>query len=196
MVQSPGPDSQFAEFFKNAGETFIEAMTVMMNIIWRRGKIPSSWKLANIKLLRKAGKTDNYSTASYRPISLTCIMCKLMERIILERMVAFIEGNRLIDAAQEGFRKNHSTTTALLRLPQAIIDGFNDGETTIAWFIDLEKAYDSAWREGLIVQLHRLGFKDKTWRWINNFLSERKPRCMLREYEGEEFTTSIGLPQV
>ena len=66
--------------------------------------------------LRKPGKSTYYSTSSYRPISLTCIMCKLMERVILERLVAYIEGNRLIDPTQEGFRKNHSTTNVLLRL--------------------------------------------------------------------------------
>ena len=170
-------------------------MTVMMNIIWRRGEIPSPWKAANIKFLRKAGKTDYYSPSAYRPISLTCVMCKLMERIILERMVAYIEGNRLIDATQEGFRKNHSTTTALLRLSQAIIDGFNSGEMTIAWFVDLEKAYDSVWREGLMVLLHRLGITGKIWKWINNFLSDRKAKCILGGFEGEEFSTSIGLPQ-
>ena len=75
--------------------------------------------------LRKPGKSTYYSTSSYRPISLTCIMCKLMERVILERLVAYLEGNRLIDPTQEGFRKQHSTTNALLRLVQSIVDGFN-----------------------------------------------------------------------
>jgi hypothetical protein len=55
-------------------------------------------------------------------------MCKLMERVILERLVAYIEGNRFIDPTQEGIRKNHSTTNALLRLVQSIVDGFNKGE--------------------------------------------------------------------
>ena len=77
--------------------------------------------------LRKPGKSTYYSTSSYIPISLTCIMCKLMERVILERLVAYIEGNRLIYTTQEGFRKNHSTTNALLRLVQSIVDGFNLG---------------------------------------------------------------------
>ena len=66
---------------------------------------------------------------------------------------------------------------------------------TIAWFVDLEKAHDSVWREGLTVLLHKLGIKGKTWTWINNFLSDRKARCILKEFEGKEFTTSIDLPQ-
>ena len=66
-------------FFKNAGENFIKAMEVMMNIGWTKGELPSEWKTAIIKFLRKPGKSTYYSTSSYRPISLTCIMCKLME---------------------------------------------------------------------------------------------------------------------
>jgi hypothetical protein len=65
----------------------------MMNIGWRKGELPSEWKTAIVKFLRKPGKSTYYSTSSYRPISLTCIMCKLMERVILERLVAYIEGN-------------------------------------------------------------------------------------------------------
>jgi hypothetical protein len=55
-----------------------------------------------------------------------------MERLILERLVAYIEGNRLIYPTQEGFRKNHSTTNVLLRLVQSIVDGFNKDECTLA----------------------------------------------------------------
>jgi hypothetical protein len=108
-----------------------------------------------------------------------------MERVILERLVAYIEGNRLIDPTQEGFRKNHSTTNALLRLVQSIVDGFNKDECTLAWLVDLEKAYDFIWREGLMVKLYNMGIKDKFWRWINNFLSGRIARCILGDFLGE-----------
>lgn len=79
-------------------------------------------------------------------------MCKLMERVIRERLVAYIEGNRLTDPTQEGFRKNHYTTNALLRLVQSIVDGFNKDECTLAWLEDLEEAYDSIWHNGETVQ--------------------------------------------
>ncbi|CAC5415242.1 unnamed protein product [Mytilus coruscus] len=102
---APGPDQQFAKFFRHAGEKFTEAIVTMMNIIWQKGEIPTEWKMADVKFLRKPGKTSYYSSSSYRPISLTCVICKLMERVILERIVVYIEGHRLIDLTQEGFRK-------------------------------------------------------------------------------------------
>jgi hypothetical protein len=55
------------------------------------------------------------------------------------------------------------------------VDGFNKDECTLAWLVDLEKAYDSIWHEGLMVKLYNMGIKGKIWRWINNFLSGRTP---------------------
>ncbi len=81
------------------------------------------------------------------------------------RMYGFVEVNNIIDAEQEGFRKNHSTTQAVMRLVQDIFNGFNKKEATMAVFIDLEKAFDSVWREGLLVKLHALGIQGKTWKW-------------------------------
>jgi hypothetical protein len=56
-------------------------------------------------------------------------------------------------------------------------------------------AYDSIWREGLMVKLYNMGIKDKIWRWINNFLSGRIARCILGDFLGEEFETKIDLQQ-
>ena len=75
------------------------------------------------------------------------------------RLNGFIEHNNIIDGEQEGFRKFHSTTSALLRLVQGIYNGFNNKENTLAAFIDLEKAFDSIWRDGLLVKLHRFGIR-------------------------------------
>ncbi|CAG2242411.1 unnamed protein product [Mytilus edulis] len=103
--KSPGADDHFPELFKFAGPNFIEAMRVMINLSWNNGKLPTEWKTANVKFLRKQGKTNYYSPSSYRPISLTSVMCKITERIILNRLAAFIEGMQIIDINQEGFRK-------------------------------------------------------------------------------------------
>lgn len=66
-----------------------------------------------------------------------------MERIVLTRLEVFVEGNNLIDEEQEGFRRYHCTTYAVLKLVQDIKEGFNNGEMTAAHFTDMENAYDS-----------------------------------------------------
>ena len=62
-------------------------------------------------------------------------------------------------------------------------------------FIDMEKAFDSVWRDGLLVKMHNLGIRGNVWSWISNSLSDRTVRCYLKGTHVEEFTTNVGLPQ-
>ena len=107
----------------------------------------------------------------------------------------FIEHNNIIDGEQEGFRKFHSTTSAMLRLVQGIYNGFNNKKNTLAAFIDLEKAFESIWRDGLLVKLHRFGIRGRLWKWIEGFLCDRKARCHLKGQYGPISFTTVGLPQ-
>ena len=83
----------------------------------------------------------------------------------------------------------------MLRLVQGIYNGFNNKENTLAAFIDLEKAFDSVWRDGLLVKLHRFGIRGRLWKWIEGFLRDRKARCHLKGQYGPIFFTTVGLPQ-
>ena len=86
-------------------------------------------------------------------------------------------------------------TYAVLKVVQSICEGFGNRESTLACFIDIEKAYDSVWREGLMVKLSKLGIKGRMWGWIFSFLSDRKGKCKIGEFIGGEFTSCTGLPQ-
>ena len=133
--------------------------------------------------------------SAYRPISLTSVVGKLMERIVTSRLEAYLESNNILDKEQEGFRHFRSTTKALLTFVQSIFNGFNQEASTVAIFVDLEKAFDSVWREGLLVKLAHVGVKGKLWTWINTFLSHREARCVFNKFIGNWFQTGIGLPQ-
>jgi hypothetical protein len=98
---------------------------------WNDGYLPKQWKKANVKFLKKPGKPNYNNPSSYRPISLTSIIGKLMERIITSRLVGFVETNDILDEEQEGFRHYRSTTNALLNLTQYIVDGFNEEKLVI-----------------------------------------------------------------
>ena len=152
--KSPGPDAFHAEFFQYGEESLKKAILYIFNLSWAQGIMPAAWKEALVKFLRKHGKTDYYSPSSYRPI-------KIMERIILTRLEAFVEQKGLLDVEQEGFRRFHCTIYATLKLVQDIKEGFNEGEATAAYFIDLEKAYDSVWREGHMVKLTEMGINGR-----------------------------------
>ena len=112
-----------------------------------------------------------------------------------KRLYAFCEHNSTIDRDQEGFRRFKSCSHAVLRLDQDAYNGFNDGESTMAILIDMEKAYDNVWREGLLYKLFSMGIVGRVWQWIFSFLQDRKAACKLQEYICPLFETDIGLPQ-
>jgi ribonuclease HI len=193
--KASGPDRVFTDLLLNAGNQLVTAIHSLFKYSFEKGEAPQDWKLAEVKFLKKAGKRSYHTSSSYRPISLTSSLGKCLEKIITTRLYAFVEHHKIIDREQEGFRKNHSTTQALLRLVQTVMDGFNQDSVTLAAFVDLEKAYDSVWRDGLLVKLHRQGIQGKTWWWIRDFLDGRKAVCSLQGIRGGTFDTTVGLPQ-
>ena len=88
-----------------------------------------------------------------------------METIVLARPNEYIESNDLLDQEQEGFRKNRSTTYAVARLVQSIVEGLNRGKVTTATILeDLANAYDTVWREGLCYKLAKMNIKGRMWK--------------------------------
>ncbi|MEW8545279.1 MAG: reverse transcriptase domain-containing protein, partial [Candidatus Thiodiazotropha sp.] len=167
----------------------------LFQMSWSTGRVPIGWKQAEVKFLRKHGKKSYHDPGAYRPISLTSYLCKCMERIVTSRLYGFAEHFKLLDKEQEGFRKFRGTQDALLRLTQDIYNGFNKNEHTAALFIDIEKAYDSVWRDGLMVKLKEMGITGRIWHWIRNFLTDRSATINMSGVKGVDFCTEIGLPQ-
>ena len=82
-----------------------------------------------------------------------------------------------------------------MRLVQNVYNGFNKGESTVALLVDMEKAYDSVWRKGLLYKLFKMGIAGGTWPWIFAFLQDRKASCTLQKFKSPVFETDFGLPQ-
>ena len=103
------------EILKNLGSKPKELLLFLYNKCWERNGIPTKWKTAIIKPLLKDGK-DPKETVSYRPISLTCCMGKLLEKIIADRLIYILEDRNLINDNQAGSRPNRCTTDQVLKL--------------------------------------------------------------------------------
>ena len=117
------------------------------------GYIPTAWKLAILRMLLKADKPEKYLliylTTSYRPISLISLIMKLFERVIEQRLRSHLEHIGFINKHQSGFRRATSTDDHLFRLSQSIMESFNREEHVVAAFLDVEKAFDNVWHNGL-----------------------------------------------
>ena len=169
---APGEDAIVYEMLKHLPENAKNFLLKTINRIWDTGILPKSWKLSLIIPVKKPNKNAT-DASSYRPIALTSCICKLMENMINVRLVWYLEKNNLISPFQFGFRKNRSTLDPLLRLSNQIQQGFANHKQTIGVFFDLEKAYDTTCRKGIIRELCELGIKGNMLKFLKNFLTDR-----------------------
>ena len=117
-------------------------MEILLRIInkhWKDSTFPKSWKEALLLPIPKPGK-DHYNPLNYRPIALTSCICKTVERMVNERLVWYLEKNKILTKLQCGFRTNRGTIDQLIRLETFVRDAFASGDHLVAVFFDLQKA--------------------------------------------------------
>ena len=95
---------------------------------------------------------------------------KLFERVIVKPLRKHLEDNGFFSKYQSGFKKSKSTNDHLFRLSQTIMESFNRGEHVIAAFLDVEKAFDNVWHNGLRYKIYQLDLSTKLCRWLSDFL--------------------------
>ncbi|GIY03015.1 probable RNA-directed DNA polymerase from transposon BS [Caerostris extrusa] len=115
--KSPGPDGIHGQFIVNLGSCATKRLLHIFNLSWKLGRLPRQWKTTIVVPIRKPNK-DASCMGSYRPIALTCMTCKLMERIILRRITSHLMNRNLLPQEQYGFRKGHSTIDQILYFVQ------------------------------------------------------------------------------
>ena len=138
------------------------------------------------------------SPASFRPISLTSCVSKLFERIILSRLLFFLESNSILSPRQAGFRPGRSTLDQIFYLSQSISDGFNKprpGSRTIFSTTDFSKAFDSVWHPALFHKLISAGFSPCFARWTQSFLSDRRACMVYQNHKSRSFRVRPRVPQ-
>ena len=133
------------------------------------GYIPTAWKIATLRMLLKPDKPPSLTT-SYRPISLISSIMKLFERVIEQRLRSHLENIGFLNKHQSGFRRAKSTDDHLFRLSQSIMESFNRGEHVVAAFLNVEKAFDNVWHDGLRYKIFQLDLPTKMARWLSDFL--------------------------
>lgn len=191
---SPGEDKIKTILYKHVPEKSLEIITKLFNIILTKGELPKLWKQTIIVPIPKPGKNPN-SKNSYRPIALTSTLCKIMERILNDRMIWFLNKNRSLNKYQCGFTKNRGTMDHIVRLADSIYKTLEAKQYTVGIFIDLEKAYDLLWHEGLIFKLAKLGISGKMLRWIKDFLTDRSFKIKIGQKFSEIKIIQNGTPQ-
>lgn len=191
---SPGKDEICYEMIKQLSDGSLNIILRLFNKIWDSGNIPVSWKHGVIVPIAKPGK-DHSQPVSYRPIALTSNLCKLMERMVMNRLTYEMESKGMLSACQSGFRKGRNTMDSILSLEAEIRKAQVNKEMLVGVFFDVEKAYDMLWKEGLLMKLESLGIEGKMYNWISSFLFGRTIQVRVGSAYSRILSIENGTPQ-
>ena len=129
---------------KHLGPQAKKKLLQLFNASLKTSNKPKTWKKAIMIQILKCGKCRT-KAESYRPISLTSSVCKLMERIVNARLMWLLEKDKLLMPEQTGFRQLRSAEDQLAHISQMSEDGFPKKKHTVAVCIDMEKAFHKVW---------------------------------------------------
>ena len=154
--------------------------------------MPNEWKKANVVPIHKKGGKGDFT--NYRPISLTCIVAKIMERIIQDELL--IRTRHLMNDHQHGFLANKSCTTNLVDLSDSInIDLHNKIGTDIIYF-DFQKAFNNVKHDLILVKLkNQFNINGCLLRFISSYLKDRTQRVVLENNYSTFKPVHSGVPQ-
>ncbi|GBM26398.1 putative RNA-directed DNA polymerase from transposon X-element [Araneus ventricosus] len=157
-----GPDKIPNKALKLITPNALTFLTKIFNKCLTFNYFPLRWKQANIIMLSKPGKDPKFPQ-SYRPISLLSSLGKIFEKVLQKRINSYCDSNNIIPKEQFGFRAQHSTIHQLLRVTNSITEGMNNKFYTGGIFLDIQKAFDRVWHDGLIYKLIQLNFPKLTF---------------------------------
>jgi reverse transcriptase-like protein/endonuclease/exonuclease/phosphatase family protein len=191
---APGPDNISNRVLKHLPRKGIVAITNISNAIMRLGYFPSRWKEAIVIMIPKPGKNHIFPQ-NHRPISLLNSLAKVVERLILARLLKHTEQLNVIPNVQFGFRSNHSSEQQILRITELITEGLNHRDVTGLVLFDVEQAFDRVWCDGLLFKMLHLNYPTNLLKLIKSYLSRRKIKVRVNSHLSTSRTLEAGVPQ-
>ena len=149
----------------------LPALTHIINLSISTRKFPDFWK--KVKVIPLYKKEDLLNPKNYRPVAIVPIFSKVLERVIFNQMIQYLNNNKLIHPNHHAYRANHNTTTALLQMYDVWLESLGNGEVAALCFLDMSAAFDIVDHTLLISKLDLYGFDSGTQAWISSYLENR-----------------------
>ena len=182
-----------ARLIKDCKKSLALPLALFWSKSFQEGKIPSKYKTQEIIPLHKKGPRTQAS--NHRPISLTSHIIKIFERVLREKLVSYLEANKIINTNQHGFRKRSSCLTQLLSHTSYILKSLSNGVDVDTIYVDYSKAFDKVDHRILLEKLKIYGIKNKYHKWIEMFLTGRKQIVRINNEFSYEAPVVSGVPQ-
>jgi hypothetical protein len=191
--KTPGEDGVQPLVLKKLAREWAKPLTLIFNKSLGSGELPQLWKVANICPLFKKG--SRLEAKNYRPISLTSVVCKILEKIIKKAIMSFMFVCGHIRKEQHGFLPGRSCYTNLLETIDLLTSKMANKRWLDIIFLDFEKAFDTVPHRRLIKKLIAYGIRGKLLKWLESFLSGRKQRVVIGDKKSSWTEVSSGVPQ-
>lgn len=191
--KSAGPDGIHARVVSEAREELVIPLTIIFKKSLANGVIPEAWKKAEVVPIYKKGRKD--IPLNYRPVSLTSVIGKILEKMIREEIMNHLDRNNLIHTAQHGFVRGRSCQTQLLLVTEEWTKWMEEKKTFDCVYMDYRKAFDSVPHCRLLNKLEAYGIAGKVLKWLGSFLDNRKQRVRVGKGLSDWKKVTSGVPQ-
>ena len=178
---------------KELSAELAEPFRIIFETSLRNGKVPDTWKQANVSAIFKKG--DKKQPSNYRPVSLTSIPCKVMEKIVRQWILDHMHRNNFLSQQQYGFLSGRSTTLQLLHVLDKWTASLDQGKALDVVYIDFMKAFDSVPHQRLLAKLENYGITGPVLQWIKSFLLGRTQRVGVNGTYSTQSPVTSGIPQ-
>ena len=168
----------------------------MVNQSFSEGIVPNSWKSAQITPLLKKPSLDHNVASSYRPISNLPVLSKLSERLVLNRVMSYLNNSNLLSTHQSAYRRHHSTGTAVTKVYSDTLGAADDSKLSLLVLLDLSAAFDLNYYSILLKRLvSTYGFDGLTLEWFKIYLSDRSFNVRCSGKKSDFVDSSVSVPQ-
>lgn len=191
--KSQGPDMMHPKTLKELRKQISNPLAEIFNRSLQEGKLPEAWKEANITAIFKKGSKSE--AGNYRPVSLTSIIGKTLEKLVRNSIVNHMDKNNLLSNKQFGFINGRSTQLQLLMVLEEWTKIIDNGGQLDVIYMDFMKAFDKVPHRRLIKKLKGYGVSDRATNWITNFLSNRCQKVIVNGETSKIYPVLSGIPQ-
>ena len=191
--KSPGPDYLHPRVLKEIQSYIVEPLKIIFDLSIKTGRLPHDWQAAVVSPIYKKG--DKSDPANYRPISLTSIVCKIIERFIRDHIMDHFLKNNLFTKQQYGFIKGRSTVLQLLSVLDYWTEKLEKGGQVDVVYTDFEKAFDKVPHKRLLSKLHSYGITKDIVAWVKEFLINRQQKVRIKDSYSTWHAVLSGIPQ-
>jgi hypothetical protein len=191
--KASGVDEVNSYVLKRCSAAFSKPLCIIFNRSISEGRVPCQWKDANVSPIFKKG--SRLIAANYRPVSLTSIVCKVMEGFVRDELLKYMKSECLIANEQHGFVPGKACVTNLLETLDIVTKAVANGLSVDVIYLDFLKAFDMVPHKRLLLKLRGYGVKGDLLNWFESFLKDRRQRVILGDVVSDWEKVTSGVPQ-